>query len=86
MQKINYADIKEKLTIVIDEISQKHQPVSLELPNSIKAVILSEEDYNSMVETLHLLSNPVNAEKLINAVNRSVEDAVSWQEVKNELQ
>ncbi len=85
MQTINHTNFNEQLGTVIDEISEKHQPVRLELPNATKAIVLSEEDYNSMVETLHLLSNPVNAEKLLNAVNRSAEDAISWQQVKDEL-
>ena len=85
MQTINHSNFNEKLSIVIDEISEKHQPVCLELPNAVKAIVISEEDYNSMVETLYLLSNPVNAEKLLNAVNRSVKDTISWQQAKDEL-
>lgn len=48
-------------------------------------IILSEEDYSSLIETLYLLSNPANAEKLLQAKNRSVDDAISWEDVKNEL-
>ena len=85
MQTINHSNFNEKLSTVIDEISEKHQPACLELPNAVKAIVISEEDYNSMVETLYLLSNPVNAEKLLNAVNRSVKDTISWQQAKDEL-
>jgi antitoxin YefM len=85
MQTIHHDHFQENLTVVVDEISEKHQPVCLELPNSVKAIVLSEEDYNSMVETLYLLSNPVNAEKLLQAVNRNPDSAISWQQVKDEL-
>jgi antitoxin YefM len=85
MQTIHHDHFKENLTTVIDEINEKHRPVCLELPNSVKAIVLSEEDYNSMVETLYLLSNPVNAEKLLQAVNRTPDSATPWQQVKDEL-
>ncbi len=85
MQTIHHNHFTEQLTTVIEQITQEHQPICLELPNSIKAVLLSEEDYSSLMETLYLLSNPVNAEKLLQAVNRSVDDAISWEDVKNEL-
>ena len=57
----------------------------LQLSDSVRAIVLSEEDYNSMVETLYLLSNPVNAEKLLQAVDRTPDSATPWQQVKNEL-
>ncbi|BAQ63439.1 type II toxin-antitoxin system Phd/YefM family antitoxin [Geminocystis sp. NIES-3709] len=85
MQTIHYDHFQENLTVVIDEISEKHQPIRLELSDSVRAIVLSEEDYNSMVETLYLLSNPVNAEKLLQAVNRTPDSATSWQQVKDEL-
>lgn len=85
MQTIHHNHFTEKLTTVIEQITEEHQPICLELPNSIKAVLLSEEDYSSLMETLYLLNNPANAEKLLQAVNRSVDDAISWEDVKNEL-
>ncbi len=85
MQIIDHRHLKENLTTVIDEINEKHQPVCLQLSDSVRAIVLSEEDYNSMVETLYLLSNPVNAEKLLQAVERTPDSATPWQQVKNEL-
>ncbi|MGI0482033.1 type II toxin-antitoxin system Phd/YefM family antitoxin [Geminocystis sp. CENA526] len=85
MQIIDHRHLKENLTTVIDEINEKHQPVCLQLSDSVRAIVLSEEDYNSMVETLYLLSNPVNAEKLLQAVDRTPDSATPWQQVKNEL-
>lgn len=53
------------------KLTKKHQPVCLQLSDSVRAIVLSESDYNSMIETLYLLSNPVNAEKLLQAVDRT---------------
>jgi antitoxin YefM len=78
MQIIDHRHLKENLTIVIDEINEKHQPVCLQLSDSVRAIVISESDYNSMVETLYLLSNPVNAEKLLQAVDRTPDSATPW--------
>ncbi len=86
MQTISYNDLTENLPKLIETMSNDHEAICLEMPNSLRAVILSEQDYNSIMETLYLLSNPVNAEKLLIAVNRSHNDSISWQEVKNELE
>ena len=86
MQIINYQDFPEKLSTVIETINNDNKPICLELSNSLRAIILSEQDYNSMIETLYLLSNPVNAEKLLTAVNRSSKEAISWEQVKNNLE
>lgn len=49
MQTIHHNNFTEKLTTVIEQITQEHQPIYLELPNSVKAVILSEEDQVDLV-------------------------------------
>ncbi len=83
MQNINYHDLKENLPALIEQIAHQHEPLCLELPNSLKAIILSEEDYSSLMETLYLLTNPVNVEILLKAANRYISEAIEWQEVKN---
>lgn len=85
MRTIHHNNLIEQLTSVIEQITEEHQPIRLEFPNSVKAVLLSEEDYSSLMETIYLLSNPVNAEKLLQAVNRLVDNAIFWEDVKNEL-
>ncbi len=85
MPTINYSELGENLPTLIEKLNDDHEPLCLEFPNSMKAILLSEQDYSSLIETLYLLSNPVNAEKLLNAANRTTNDAVSWQQVKEQL-
>jgi antitoxin YefM len=85
METINYREFSEKLSTVVEKIHDEQEPLYLELPNALRAVILSEQDYSSLMETLYLLSNPVNAEKLLSAAVRSVDEATSWEQVKDSL-
>jgi antitoxin YefM len=86
MQTISYSNLTENPSELIQKISDNHEAICLELPNSFRAIVLSEEDYNSMIETLYLLSNPVNAEKLLTAVNRLSNDAIAWDKAKSDLE
>lgn len=86
MQTISYSNLTENPSELIQKISDNHEAICLELPNSFRTIILSEEDYNSMIETLYLLSNPVNAEKLLTAVNRLSNDAIAWDKAKSDLE
>ena len=85
MRTINYQEFSEKLPTVIETINNEQEPLYLELPNALRAVIISEQDYSTLMETLYLLSNPINAEKLFTAANRPIEQATSWKQVKNNL-
>ena len=46
------------------------------------AVVLSEDEYNSYVETLYLSSNPNMRKKIIEGMNTPTEDCVPESEVK----
>ncbi|WLT39526.1 type II toxin-antitoxin system Phd/YefM family antitoxin [Synechocystis sp. B12] len=85
METINYQQFSEKLPTLVEKIGNEQEPLCLELPNSLRAVIISEQDYRGLMETVYLLSNPVNAEKLLTAASRSIDQATSWTKVKNDL-
>ncbi|AGF51729.1 ssr3571 [Synechocystis sp. PCC 6803] len=85
METINYQQFSEKLPTLVEKIGNEQEPLCLELPNYLRAVIISEQDYRSLMETVYLLSNPVNAEKLLTTASRSIDQATSWTKVKNDL-
>lgn len=62
MPTINYSELGENLPKLIEKLHDDHEPLCLEFANSMKAIILSEQDYNSLIETMYLLSNSVNAD------------------------
>lgn len=45
-------------------------------------VVLSEEDYNNLMETLYISSIPGLKEKIIEGMNENLEDCISEDEVK----
>ena len=57
MTTLNATEARSKLYTLIDEAAQTHQPVVITGKRS-NAVLISEEDWNAINETLFLLSIP----------------------------
>lgn len=85
MQTVDYEIAEKQLPYLISQVSNEHEPLCIESSDHRRAVLVAEEDYRGLMETLYLLSNPVNAEKLMQAAQRSPAQAVSWNEAKTDL-
>lgn len=57
MTTLNATEARSKLYALIDETSTSHQPIIITGKRG-NAVLLSEDDWNAVNETLHLLSIP----------------------------
>ncbi|GAA0371067.1 MULTISPECIES: type II toxin-antitoxin system Phd/YefM family antitoxin [Bowmanella] len=57
MTTLNATEARSKLYALIDEASTSHQPIVITGKRG-NAVLLSEEDWNAINETLHLVSIP----------------------------
>ena len=57
MTSLTASDARERLYRLLDETAQAHEPVLITGPRS-NAVLVSEEDWNAMQETVYLLSIP----------------------------
>jgi len=57
MTSMNASEAREKLYRLLDETATDHEPVLIIGPRS-NAVLVGEEDWNSIQETLYLLSIP----------------------------
>ena len=65
MQVISYTDARNTLKAVIDQVIDDQAPTLIHRREGGNAVLMSEQAYSSMQETLYLLSNPANARALM---------------------
>ncbi len=63
MTIVNATEARSKLYSLIDETSQTHQPIIITGKRG-NAVLISENDWNAISETLHLLSIPKMRESI----------------------
>ena len=64
MTMLNATEARAKLYSLIDEASETHQPIVIKGKRS-NAVLLSEEDWNAINETLYLGSIPGMRESIM---------------------
>ncbi|MDR2892482.1 MAG: type II toxin-antitoxin system prevent-host-death family antitoxin [Deltaproteobacteria bacterium] len=68
MQAITYTQARQSLAQTMSEVCDGHEPIIITRQKAPAVVMLSLEDYNSIRETAYLLSNPANAERLLQSV------------------
>jgi antitoxin YefM len=69
MKTTSYSELRRNLAAALDSVVEDHAPIIITRDRGKPAaVLMSLEDYASYEETRHLLRNPRNAERLLEAV------------------
>ncbi|MCY3750054.1 MAG: type II toxin-antitoxin system Phd/YefM family antitoxin [Gammaproteobacteria bacterium] len=73
MATVNATEARSRLYNLIDEASQTHKPIVI-TGKRTNAVLLSEEDWNAINETLYLVSIPGMRESIIEGMETDLEE------------
>jgi len=68
MQTVSYSEARENLKKVMDKAVADRAPVLITRQRGENVVMISAEEWAGMQETLHLMSSPANAKRLMEAV------------------
>jgi prevent-host-death family protein len=80
MSPITVTEARTNLYKLLDEVATTHEPILITGKRS-NAILIAEEDWRAIEETLYLLSVPGMRESIIDGLNTSVEectDEVEW--------
>ncbi len=64
MDTINYSNARQNLATLLEKVSNDRAPVEIIRRDKPSAILIDKDDYDSMVETLYVLSSSVNAARL----------------------
>lgn len=81
MTNINITNFRKDIYALLEQSINFNEPINLSTENG-NTVVLSEEDYNSVIETLYITSVPNLKEELIKRAKDNEEELVSDDEVK----
>ncbi len=70
MNAITYTEARERLSDTISKVCENHDPVIITKRRDTAVVMISLEDYESLVETTHLLRSPRNARRLLESIRQ----------------
>ncbi len=73
MTILNATEARSKLYSLIDETADTHQPIVITGKRG-NAVLVSEEDWNAISETLHLLSVPGMRESIKEGMSQDLSE------------
>ena len=71
MSHISYTELRANLASYMDEVCDSRAPLLVTRQNARSVVMLAEDEYEAMVETLHLLRSPANAARLLRSIEKA---------------
>jgi antitoxin YefM len=63
-----YSDLREHLRERLDDVHRTRQPMLVTRQNAPPAILIDKEEFDGLMETLHLLRSPANAERLLRSI------------------
>jgi antitoxin YefM len=82
MDHVSYTELRQNLKRHLDKVCDDRAPLVVTRRNAEPVVVLALTEYEALEETLHLLSNPANAERLL----KSIAQAEAGQLVEHEIE
>lgn len=80
MTNVNATNFRKNLFEYLNQAVDFNDVISVSTKNG-NAVVMSEEDYNSLMETLYLMSHPGTREEVLTGMQEPIEACVPLDEV-----
>lgn len=68
MDTVSYSELRANLKARMDKVCDDRAPLLVTRQSGEAVVMMSLSEYEGLEETLHLLSNPANAERLLRSI------------------
>ena len=73
MSTVTATEARKRLYTLVDDVAESHEPIQI-VGKRNSAVLLSEEDWRAIQETLYLTSIPKMRESICKGLNTPVEE------------
>ena len=80
MTNTNVTNFRKDIYTLLDQVLKYNEPINISTKNG-NAIVLSEEDYNNLMETLYISSVPGLKQEILERANSSDDDFVTEDEV-----
>ena len=81
MTNTNITNFRKDIYNLLEQVIKYNEPINISTKNG-NAVLLSEEDYNSIMETLYVISIPGLKDEIIKRTNDDSEEYVDESEIE----
>ena len=70
MKAANFTEFRTKLKHYLDEVENNNETIIIKRGAGNGAVLISLDEFNSILETVHLLSSKANADRLYESIQQ----------------
>ena len=81
MTNVNVTNFRKDIYELLDQTIKYNEPINSSTKNG-NAILLSEEDYNNIMETLYISSIPGLKEDIIKGLKEPIDECVDEKEVE----
>ncbi len=84
----SYAQTTPNLNLLLDRVVNDREIIYIKSQSGENVALIAADELQSLLETMHLLRSPKNAERLLNAISRArtnVEDSQTSDDLRKEL-
>lgn len=81
MYNTNITNFRKDIYKVLEQTVKFNEPVNISTKDG-NAIIISEEDYRGLMETLNLTSIPEMKDKIVDGLNTPISECISEDEVE----
>jgi antitoxin YefM len=71
MAYVSYSQLRNNLASYMDQVCDDRAPLFVTRQNARGVVLMSEDDYEGLMETVHLLKSPANATHLLRSIKEA---------------
>lgn len=81
MTHVSYSELRNNLATYMDAVCDGRAPLVVTRQNARSVVLMSEEEYEGLMETVHLLKSPTNAARLLRSIKEADEAKLTGHEL-----
>jgi antitoxin YefM len=81
MAYVSYTELRNNLASYMDEVCDDRAPLFVTRQNARTVVLMAEDEYESLMETVHLLKSPANAVRLLRSIKEADEGKLTEREL-----
>jgi len=80
LKTLNVTQARQNIYNLVDDTIEHHEPIQISSKKG-NVILISENDFNSIQETLYLLSIPGMRETLIDGKNTPIDECLTSEEI-----
>lgn len=88
VRRVSYSAARQQLAALLDEVTEQRESVVITRRNGAPVALIAADELTSLEETAHLLRSPVNAQRLLAALERALEGTtppMTTEELRREI-